>query len=166
MEKLPENLDEYAALAIYFHHKSITVQALNTFDDYISKGGGVLAVHSATASFKDSDRFTDILGGKFTGHGPVETFTVTPVSPQSKIFQGIHAFRITDELYFHDLQPDIETHFTAMHEGQQVPMVWTRIHGVGRVCYACPGHRAKVFKDRIYQEVLIRGLKWVSNHDT
>ena len=162
LEKLPVNLHEFSAVVLYFHHNTISDQALNKFDDFVLKGGGVLGVHSATASFKETDRFTDILGGKFIGHGPVETFAVTPVSPESHIFQGILEFQVTDELYIHDLQPDIETHFAALHEEVQVPMVWTRNHGSGRVCYTCPGHRSAVFKQPAYREILVRGLKWAA----
>jgi len=162
MERLPENLNDYSVMVIYFHHNKISDLALNKFDDFVVNGGGVLAIHSATASFKKTDRFTDILGGKFIGHGPVETFVVTPVAPESHIFHGIPEFQVSDELYIHDLQPDIETHFTALHDEVQVPMVWTRNHGSGRVCYTCPGHKSAVFKNPEYQQVLIRGLKWVA----
>ena len=162
MEELLEtDLSGFHALVLYFHHHKISEPALDAFDDFVSNGGGVLAIHSATASFKDADRFTDILGGKFSGHGPVETFAVSPVVPASRIFERIPEFSVTDELYLHDLQPDIETHFTALHEGQPVPVVWTRAHGQGRVCFACPGHRAASMRVPAFQQVLIRGLNWV-----
>ena len=162
LEKLPLNISEFSALVMYFHHQSISDQPLRVFDDYLSRGGGVLAIHSATASFKECDRFTDILGGKFSRHGPVECFSVNPVSPESEIFGGIPAFDVLDELYLHDQQPDIQTHFTTVHKDVQVPMVWTRNHGLGRVCYACPGHRSTVFKQHAYREIMIRGLKWAA----
>lgn len=154
------DLSVFCGMVLYFHHKKISVQALDTFDEFVSGGGGVLAIHSATASFQDVDRFTDILGGKFSDHGPVEPFSVTPVPPENRIFDDIQEFQVVDELYLHDLQPDIETHFIAIHDGQPVPMIWTRTHGKGRVCFACPGHRAASMRVPEYQQVLIRGLMW------
>ena len=160
---LNTDLKGFHGLVLYFHHKEISEAALDVFNAFISGGGGVLAIHSATASFQNAERFTDILGGKFSRHGPVESFEVTPVSPSSGIFDRISPFTVTDELYLHDLQPDIETHFTTLYEGQPVPMVWTRHHGQGRVCFACPGHRAASLRVPEYQQVLIRGLMWACN---
>jgi type 1 glutamine amidotransferase len=160
-EALKTDLSGFHGMVLYFHHDEISAAALDAFDSFVSAGGGVLAIHSATASFKDADRFTNILGGKFRGHGPIEPFVVTPVSTESRIFGVIPEFSVTDELYLHDLQPDIETHFTTLYEGQPVPMVWTRKHGSGRVCFACPGHRAASIRVPAYQQILIRGLEWV-----
>lgn len=162
MEKLPENLKAFAAMVIFIHHETIPDKAVAIFDEYVSSGGGVLAIHSSTASAKNNDAFTDILGGKFIGHGPVESFAVTPIDSGNEIFGGIPEFRVTDELYIHNLQPDIETHFTTIHEGQPVPMVWTRNHGKGRVCYTCPGHKTASMRVSAYQEILKRGLDWVA----
>ena len=156
-------LKDFHGLVLYFHHKKVSDQALDAFDSYVSSGGGVLAIHSVTASFKSSNRFTDILGGKFSGHGPVESFRVTPVFSDGGLFNGIPEFQVTDELYLHNLQPDIEAHFTTLHEGQPVPLVWTRNHENGRVLYACPGHRAASMQVPEYQYLLTRGLEWVTS---
>ncbi len=155
------DLSVFCGMVLYFHHKKISEQALDAFDDFVSGGGGVLAIHSATASFKEADRFTDILGGKFSGHGPVEFFEIIPADTEEPIFLGIPEFQVTDELYLHDLQSDIEVHFTTLYKGQPVPVVWTRIHGNGRVCFACPGHRAASMRVPEYQRILTRGLTWV-----
>jgi len=162
-EILKVDLSGFDGMVLYFHHDEVSEQALNTFDKFVAGGGGVLAIHSATASFKENDRFTDILGGKFSGHGPVESFSVMPVKPKDEIFGGIPEFRVTDELYLHNLQSDIKTHFNALHEGKLIPVIWTRIHGKGRVCYACPGHRAASMRVTAYQQVLTRSLEWVCN---
>jgi type 1 glutamine amidotransferase len=165
LEQAPENLDPYSAMVVYFHHKKIAKNAVDAFERYVSGGGGVLAIHSATASAKENRRFTNVLGGRFVGHGPVEPFVVSPASPESEIFSGISAFEVTDERYLHETQPDIETHFTTEHEGELVPIVWTRTHGKGRVCYACPGHKAASLRIPAYQEILRRGLDWVCARD-
>ena len=160
MEKLPDNLKDFSALAIYLHHKKISEQALAQLDEFVSNGGGILGVHSATAAFQEQLHYFEILGGRFIGHGPVAPFKVNPL-PESEIFSGIPAFTVKDELYIHELQPGITPHFTATHEGQEVPMVWTYHYGQGRVCYAVPGHRTETMQDETYQKILQRGLAWV-----
>jgi type 1 glutamine amidotransferase len=160
MEKLPSNLREYLAMVIYLHHQKISEKALSALDEFVSNGGGVLGVHTATAAFKDQLHYFEILGGRFIGHGPIEPFEVKPV-PESEIFAGIPAFTVKDELYIHELQPGITPHFTANHEGQEVPIVWTYHYGQGRVCYAVPGHRTESIRNETYQKVLQCGLAWV-----
>ena len=164
LEKLPPALDDFAALVIYLHHKELSDRALAALQAYVSGGGGLLGVHSATASFKEQPAYFDILGGRFTGHGPVEPFEVTPVHG-SKIFGGIPAFGVVDELYLHELSPSITVHFTAKHQDQEAPVVWTTYYGAGRVCYAVPGHRAAAMRNPVYQKILQRGLAWAAGVD-
>ena len=137
MEKLPADLKDFSALVIYLHHKRISQSALTGLDAFVSDGGGILAIHSATASFKEANRFFEILGGRFVGHGAVEEIEVKRV--KDEIFD-VGDFVIKDELYIHELQPGIDVHFTAKHEGKDIPVVWTYRYGKGKVCYAVPGH--------------------------
>lgn len=164
MEKLPDDLEDFSALVIYLHHQKISDAALAALDEFVSNGGGILGVHTATAAFKEQMHYFEILGGRFIGHGPIEPFEVRPV-PKSEIFAGIPAFTVKDELYIHELQPGITAHFTAMHEGDEVPIVWTYHYGQGRVCYAVPGHRTETMRNEMYHKILQRGLAWVCRVD-
>ncbi len=159
LERLPADLDKYSALVLYYHHKTISDAALSRLEEFTAGGGGILAVHSATASFKDSPRYVEILGGRFTGHGPVESFEVR--SRSYTIFRGIEPFTIRDELYLHELQPGIDVHFTAVHGSSETPVVWTHLYKSGRVCYVEPGHITGSLKHPAVQEILRRGLSWV-----
>ena len=162
MEKLPSELSVFSALVLYMHHKKISGSALEALDGFVSNGGGILGVHTATASFQQQLHYFEILGGRFTGHGPVESFEVEPISG-SDIFPGFPVFTVKDELYIHEIQPGNTVHFTAKHEGHDIPVVWTRQYGQGRVCYMVPGHTTTSMHNRTYQELLQRGLSWVCN---
>ena len=164
MEKLPGDIDGFSAIVIYLFHQKISKSALDSLDNFVSNGGGLLGVHTATAAYKNDLHYFEILGGQFIGHGPIAPFEVKPV-PESEIFAGIPSFTVKDELYVHELQPGITPHFTATHEGQEVPIVWTYHYGQGRVCYAVPGHRTETMRDEVYQRVLKRGLVWVCKVD-
>jgi type 1 glutamine amidotransferase len=159
LEKLPADLKKFSAMVLYYHRKTISDAALTRLEGFVSGGGGVLALHSATASFKDSQRYSEIMGGQFTGHGPVENFEVQ--SRRYDIFRGIEPFTIRDELYIHELGPGIDVHFTAMHGSGETPVVWTHLYGQGKVCYVEPGHTTASLKHPAVQEILRRGLKWV-----
>ena len=156
------DLEPFQGMVLYFHQKDISEQSLDVFTDFVSRGGGVLALHSVTASFREQSRFFEIIGGEFKEHGPVEKFEVTPVASEVEVFQGIAGFTVQDELYLHDHQADIEPHFSAAHQGKTVPIVWTHTYGEGRICYSSLGHRSAVFRVPQYRELLIHGLNWVT----
>jgi uncharacterized protein len=160
LEKAPSDLNPFSAMVLHYHHKTISDVALGRLDDFVKSGGGILAIHAATASFKETLPYFNILGGRFIDHGKVERFEV--VNQKSDVFSGIPNFIVRDELYIHELNDKILIHFTAKYEGRDVPVVWTYQYGNGKVCYAVPGHTTGSMNNEIYQQVLARGLKWVA----
>ena len=162
LEALPNHLDGLSALVIYIHHKRISDRALTALAAFVSGGGGLLGVHSATASFKDQARYAEILGGRFTGHDRVQRFEITP-QPDAGPFTGLPAFTIRDELYLHELQPGVNVHFTSTYQSQNVPVVWTHHYGQGKVCHSVPGHTTASLRHPTVREILTRGLTWVAS---
>jgi type 1 glutamine amidotransferase len=162
MEKLPGDMGNIDAVVVYVHHKRISSNALAKLENFVSSGGGLLGIHSATASFMDTLSYFKILGGRFIGHGELEPFDVIPVAEEKEPFKGIGKFTVKDELYIHDLETDVQPHFSATHEGEDILVVWTYHYGKGRVCYAVPGHLTETMRNPTYQMILQRGLAWVS----
>lgn len=160
LEKLPADLTSFSAFVLHFHHKTISSSTLERLDTFVKNGGGILAIHAATASFKQTMPYFKILGGRFIGHGKVERFKVEKL--ESEMFDGIGSFEVRDELYIHELEPGIEVHFTAKHEAKDVPVVWTYRYGNGKICYAVPGHNTGTMYNETYQQILRRGLEWAS----
>jgi type 1 glutamine amidotransferase len=161
LEQLPARLDQLDAFVLYFHHKRLSDWALAALEEFVSNGGGLLGIHSATASFKQTHHYFEILGGRFTGHGAVEPIEVQPAGSLDEPFRDLPGFTVKDELYLHEIQPGVKIHFEAPHGGALVPVVWTHRYGTGKVCYAVPGHRAATMRNPHYQEILKRGLAWV-----
>lgn len=160
LEKLPTDLSSCAALVLYYHHRTISAGALERLEEFVRNGGGVLAVHSATASFKETPAYFDILGGRFIGHPPVQRLELRRV--RDDVFGEVEPFTVRDELYFHELRPGVTVHFVVSHQGEEIPAVWTYRYGRGRVCYAVPGHTAASMFNGAYQRLLRRALRWVT----
>lgn len=166
-QAVQRGLEAYDALVLYYHHRddALSDTELSAFSSYVDAGGGVLAVHSATASYKRTPAYFTVLGGRFVGHGPVEPIAVRPSHADDDLFGGIDGFTVKDELYLHELQPDIRCRFETTYRGEPAPLVWTREPGAGRVCYVCPGHRSASMAHPSVQEILRRGLRWVGRSD-
>lgn len=181
------------ALVLFIHGKTISEPALDALDRFVRGGGGILAVHSATASFKETPRYTAILGGRFTGHPPVQPLEVRPAGARGvsgaasadEIFGPVAPFTVTDEAYRHELAGDIRVHFTARllrraasappveaartartqsptaPTEDELPIVWTRCHGLGRLCYVGWGHRSASLRHPSAVRILQAGLAWI-----
>ena len=171
MDKLPAiDLREFAGMVLYYHDKTISPDALQAFVSYVENGGGVLAVHGASASFKKEEKYFEVLGGRFVEHGKVENFELLPNSDADDIFgQGVR-FTVYDEIYRHEYDADNTIHYYVEIEGGEntknillkEPIVWTRVYGNGRVCYCALGHTASALKQPQSQTILRRGLQWIS----
>jgi len=161
LEALPGlKAESFRGLVLYIHHENISPAALESLEGFVRQGGGLLAIHSASASFKQEEHYFAILGGSFREHGPIEPFQVEPVTPQDEIFHGVPAFSVTDELYRHDYDPDNRVHFYTPVGEEREPVVWTRRYGQGRVCYCALGHTAATMRHPQVQRILQRGTAW------
>jgi uncharacterized protein len=161
------NPAQFRAMVLYYHHKKISPAALQAFESYVRGGGGILALHSAAASFKQEPRYYDVLGGRFTHHGPVEPFQVQPNAadaPGGRPEFGPGApFSLRDELYRHEYAPDNRVHFwIPLGQEDREPLVWTRSFGEGRVCYCAAGHTASSIKNAGIQSIVRGGLVWAA----
>jgi len=161
LEALPGlPLDSFRAIVLYFHHKSISPSALASLDSFVQRGGGLLGIHSASASFKQEERYFALLGGRFRTHGPVQLIRVQPSTAHDEVFGKVTAFQIRDELYRHEYDSTNRVHFLAQVDDEHEPVVWTRSHGRGRVCYYAFGHTPAAMRDPHVQHILRRGLAW------
>jgi uncharacterized protein len=156
----------YCAVVVYLHRQRISPGALDVIDRFVREGGGMLALHSAAASFKTTPRWAGILGGGFIGHGPVREYTVRPSDPRKETFFGTVPFAVRDELYRHAYANDVEVRYYTDVDGVNEPVAWTRVHGKGRVCYIALGHRADVFALGPVRQVLAQGLDWITGGAT
>lgn len=154
--------DSFRAIVLYVHHNILSPAALESLDLFLSQGGGLLALHSASASFKDEPRYYDILGGQFVHHGPVEEFIVQPAAPQDEVFGAMTPFSVRDELYRHEYDPANRIRFYTAVGGEREPVVWTRHWGRGRVCYCALGHTLGAMRHPHVHQILQRGLAWVA----
>jgi len=156
---------DYQAIVLYIHQQKVSHAALEALDHFVSQGGGLLAIHSATASFKNNPGYFEILGGRFTGHGPLGELDIRPAKVADEIFPGIKPFTLPEEPYEHEMNPACEIHFDAPYpqaksDGRRLPVVWTYRYGQGRVCYCLPGHRSAAMRHPVVREILQRGLTW------
>jgi len=152
----------FDVLVLYLHRREISGRALEALDAFVSRGGGLMAVHSASASFKTCARYHEILGGRFTGHGKVEPYEVRRSAGADLSAGSVEGFTVHDELYIHEYSDDVTVQYYTSHDGRMEPVVWTRTHGRGHVFYCSLGHLASSFQNEPVAAVLRNGLVWAA----
>lgn len=139
-----------------------TEEAQGAFEGFVRNGGGLLAIHSGTADYKESLIIRNILGGVFSHHPEQCPVTVEAVG-QHIITQGFEPFTLKDEHYFMEMVDDDLCVFlrSKSQHGEQ-PAGWTRNYGRGKVCVLTPGHNLGIWLHPGFQLLIKNSLKWVA----
>jgi type 1 glutamine amidotransferase len=83
--------------------------------------------------------------------------------------KGLKDFELHEEWYaLKNFAPDLHVILVQDTEGMKgaeyqrpkFPATWARMHDKGRVFYTSMGHRDDVWKNPIFQELLLGGLSW------
>lgn len=131
--------------------------------EFVNAGGGLVAVHSGTASYKDWPAVRAVLGGVFTSHPPPCPVTIEPRAGHPLVAGVTEPFTVHDEHYqmtLDDAAADVFLHTRSEHGLQ--PAGWTRTAGRGRVCVLTPGHFPEVWLHPSFQLLLVHGLRWAA----
>jgi uncharacterized protein len=151
----------FSAAVIYLHRRRISPGALRALREFLDAGGGLLGVHSASASFKSCGEYYSMLGGRFVSHEEIMDFDAIPSPGAPEIFPGCGRFTVRDELYLHEVYRGTTVRFHAVNGGKEEPVVWTREQGRGRVCYIEPGHCVSSIGNEGFRRVTLAALRWV-----
>ena len=113
-------------------------------------------------------------GGQWVSHpgGDDVRYAVNIKKGSSPIVEGIEDFQVQSEQYYVHVDPAIEvlatTRFPVANwyhcsNGQvDIPVVWTKRWGHGRVFYSSLGHHADVFDNPSAMEIMRRGFLWAA----
>lgn len=131
------------------------------FRDYVQAGGGLVAVHSGTASYQQVPGVRSVLGGVFTTHPPPGEVTVR-VESSHPLAHGVkEPFTVHDEHYqmvLDDAAAEVFMRTRSVHGDQ--PAGWSRREGSGRVVVLTPGHFPEVWLHPSMQQLLRNALRW------
>lgn len=157
-----KNLRRFDALMLYGNRSGLSSQQEADLLQYVYEGGGLVAIHSASASFNDSDAFVNLIGGAFKAHGD-GTFSVKHLDPDHPVKQDIPQFESWDETYVHmKHNPDKKVLSVRVEGDHEEPWTWVRNHGQGRVFYTAWGHDERTWRNEGFQKLVDRGIRWAS----
>ena len=142
----------------------------------VGSGVGLAGHHGGMCdSFRNNTEWQFITGGQWVSHpgGDGVEYTVNIASPSNPIVAGLEDFKVSSEHYYLHVDPAIEvlatTRFPAVayynisNRPIDMPVVWTKTWGNGRVFYSSLGHRDNVFDNSPNaQTIMLRGMLWAA----
>jgi type 1 glutamine amidotransferase len=95
-------------------------------------------------------------------------FSPGGTSALTNSIKGLNDFELKTEQYYMHFDPMIEilatTKFNGDHdewiEGVEMPVVWKKPYGKGRVFYSALGHSADIFEIHEAWTLMTRGIEW------
>lgn len=140
----------------------------------IAAGVGLAGCHGGMCdSFRTNTEWQFITGGQWVSHpgGDGVEYTVNVRRGSSPIVDGIEDFQVKSEHYYLHVDPAIEvlastrfplvTYYHAANKVIDMPVIWTKYWGCGRVFYNSLGHHDDVFVNSPNAEILMeRGMLW------
>lgn len=137
---------------------------------FVERGGGVLAIHGAADSHWHWPWYRRLIGGRFQHHPPgTPKGKVTVTAPGHPAMRGLsRTVERTDEwYYFEDFDPTstvlvtLDSASIGEKDVNPNPLAWTRHAGRGRVFYTAMGHTAESYSEPWFQQHLAGGFDWV-----
>lgn len=146
----------------------------------VESGVGIAGCHGGMCdAFRDDTLWQFVTGSQWVAHpgGRDVTYRVCMKrSSGSEIVSGINDFDITDEQYYIHVDPAVNVLATTVfctdngaHMANgcvEVPVVYTKMWGKGRVFYNSIGHNAETFNIPEARELMRRGFIWAARKES
>lgn len=141
----------------------------------VADGVGLAGCHGGMCdAFRNEVRWQFMTGANWVAHpgGASVEYTVDICNSTSPIVEGLEDFKVISEQYYLHIDPAIEvlattrfpteTWFHSSNRQVDVPQVWTKRWGIGRVFYNALGHNAAIFEIPEARELMRRGFLWAA----
>jgi type 1 glutamine amidotransferase len=141
----------------------------------VMSGVGIAGCHGGMCdSFRNDTEWQLMTGGQWVAHPGNDgtNYIVKPTAIKSSITAGIFDFQVCSEQYYMHTDPSNRVLMTTQFpvaDGPHVPngkfdmpVVWTRYHGKGRVFYNSLGHHADIVESEPCLTLMRRGFKWAA----
>lgn len=138
---------------------------------HLSKGRGLLGLHTAAICFDTWPEWPALLGVKWvwgqTFHPPPEHFEVTALT-EHPVTANLTSFTLVDEIY-HNLEaaPGTTPLLSAdsAEDGSRQTLAWAQHYQSGRVVYDAMGHDRASVRTRAHARFLKQAARWCIGED-
>lgn len=153
----------------------IESQLVKNVSAAVQSGVGLAGCHGGMCdSFRKSVEWQFMTGGQWVAHPGNDgvEYTVNIRNSSSTLLEEMEDFVVSSEQYYMHVDPAIEVLATtrfpvvegphSLNRAVDVPVVWTKRWGVGRVFYNSLGHQANIVDMPQVREIMRRGFLWAA----
>jgi hypothetical protein len=162
-------LKQFDVIIPHWTMGEISLKQWQNLDKAVCGGVGVAGVHGGAGdAFRRNLSFQWMIGGQFVGHPHVGDYEVRLTETANPITAGMPtSFEYNSEQYYQIVDPGVNVlaATTYDYDGHKVdmPCIWTKTWGKGRVFYSALGHGAKEFITYPHmRKMTIRGMLWAA----
>lgn len=141
----------------------------------VQNGTGLAGCHGGMCdSFRNNVDWQFMTGGQWVAHPGNDgvKYTVEIKGSSSPLVEGIADFTVASEQYYLHVDPAVEVLATTrfpvvdgphrLNKAVDMPVIWTKRWGLGRVYYNSLGHHADIVDMPQVKELMRRGLLWAA----
>lgn len=155
---------------------SIEAKARENIVKAVAAGTGLAGCHGGMCdAFREDVEWQFMTGGQWVSHpgGDGVHYQVHIHQGSSPIVEGLEDFEVCSEQYYLHVDPAVEVlastrfpvvpYYHISNKQVDMPVVWTKFWGNGRVFYNSLGHHDDVFEKFAQAQVLMeRGMLWAA----
>jgi hypothetical protein len=153
----------------------ITGEQVRPVLEAVESGVGLAGCHGGMCdAFRDNTDWHFMTGGQWVAHPGNDgvKYTVRITDKAHPVTAGLSDFDVASEQYYLHVDPAVKVLATTrfpVADGPHVPngpvempVLWTKLYGKGRVFYDALGHTAKLVASEPNLTIMRRGFRWAA----
>ncbi|MBW5445586.1 hypothetical protein GE107_05855 [Cohnella sp. CFH 77786] len=153
----------------------IEQELVNNVSEAVQGGVGLAGCHGGMCdAFRENVDWQFMTGGQWVAHPGNDgvEYVVNIANSTSPLVDGIEDFAVKSEQYYMHIDPAVEVLATtrfpvvpgphSLNKAVDMPVVWTKRWGIGRVYYNSLGHQADIVRMPEVSELMRRGFLWAA----
>lgn len=152
---------------------SLTAEQERGLLEAVRNGVGLAGWHGGLGdAFRGSTEYQFMVGGQWVAHpGGKVDYDVIIKDRKDPVTKGLKRFHMTSEQYYMHVDPAVKVLATTIFSGAgdvpwikgvEMPVVWKKHYGKGRVFYSSLCHDARDFDVPEAMEIMKRGITWTA----
>jgi len=170
-----DDLISYDLIVPNWTQGTITKEQLQPLIDAVANGTGLAGLHGGLGdSFRWETDYQFMVGGQWVAHPWDDgvTYQVNILDPDHPLTEGMKDFTVVSEQYYMHVDPAVKVHATTRfpvadgpyksNDEVDMPVVWTKKWGKGKVYYCSLGHVAEIVRMPEVVKLMRNGFLWAS----
>jgi uncharacterized protein len=144
---------------------TIVKEQLEPLLEAVKSGVGIAGCHGGLGdSFRNETEFQYMVGGQWVAHPGNDGvhYKVRIKDQEHPLMAGMKDFDVVSEQYYMHVDPANKVLAVTNFGDVEMPVVWTKKYGAGRVFYCSLGHQANIVEMPEVLTIMRRGMVWAA----